>query len=59
MQQQDQNSAAMAMRDDSQHMQRGRDGVMAVNLREEAEFWEWWAAKWTTPQPPVDDCFGR
>jgi len=33
---------------------------MALDLRGEAEWWEWWAAKWTTPQQMnVPDCLGR
>ena len=28
-------------------------------LREEAEWTEWWAAKWLTPQRHVEDCLGR
>ena len=33
---------------------------MAVDIRGEAEWWSWWAAKWTTPQNMmVPDCLGR
>lgn len=41
-----------------------QDGVacngMGVEIRGEAEWWSWWAAKWTTPQNMmVPDCLGR